>query len=182
MASKETPKKVYSFYKTNIDPKSCRLCRSIGDSSHRTNIFKPGNRGLLKIAEDLYGHALRKDTGLPSLVCRPCERRLKNTIDFRNVISKAQQEFEESQTIEVRMKRCVEISPSIQTTSKFQTVGTILKDTSTRSCARMSLDFGSTNVGEELSTAIGDLRVQVSYFLFFIGDHWFSFEIQYHIE
>lgn len=87
---------------------------------------------LLKIAEDLYARALRKDIGLPSLVCRPCEHRLENTIDFRNVISKIQQEFEDSQTIEDRMKRWVD---------------------------------------EELSTAIGDLRVQVSCFLYFIFDH-----------
>ena len=58
------------------------LCRSLGDSSHRTNIFKASNQELLKIAEHLYGHALRKEPGLPSLVCRPCERRLKHATDF----------------------------------------------------------------------------------------------------
>lgn len=87
MASKETQKKIYtSFTNRNIDPKSCRLCRSIGDSSHRANIFKPSNKELLMIAENLYGRILRKDTGLPSLVCRPCERQLKNVIKFKKLI------------------------------------------------------------------------------------------------
>ena len=161
MASKETPKKTYVSFATNIDPKSCRLCRSLGDSSHRTNIFKASNQELLKIAEHLYGHALRKEPGLPSLVCRPCERRLKHAIDFRNVISKSQQEFERSKTTEIRTKRLVEVSPSIQKPSKSRTVGA---DTSARK-ARMSLDFSSAEVGKELSTAMGDLHVQVCSFV-----------------
>ena len=94
---------------------------------------------FLKIAEHLYGHALRKEPGLPSLVCRPCECQLKQAIDFRNVISKSQQEFERSKTTEIRMKQLVEVSPSIQKPSKSRTVGT---GTSARK-ARMSLDFSS---------------------------------------
>ena len=62
----------------------------------------------------MYGHALRKDPGLPSLVCRPFERRLKHAIDFRDVTSKTQQEFEKSKTTEIRTKRLVNMSPSIQ--------------------------------------------------------------------
>ena len=158
---KRNSEKSYVSFATNIDPKSCRLCRSLGDSSHRTNIFKASNQELLKIAEHLYGHALRKEPGLPSLVCRPCERRLKHAIDFRNVISKSQQEFERSKTTEIRTKRLVEVSPSIQKPSKSRTVGT---DTSARK-ARMSLDFSSAEVGEELSTAMGDLHVQVCSFI-----------------
>ena len=161
MASKETPKKGYISFMSNIDPKSCRLCRSLGDSSHRTNLFKSTNQELLKIAEHLYGHALRKDPGLPSLVCRPCERRLKHAIDFRNVISKTQQDFEKSKTTEIRTKRLVDVSPSIQKPSKSRTIGT---DTSARR-TRMSLDFCSVEVDEEISTAMGDLRVQVCSFI-----------------
>lgn len=167
MASKETPKKIYSsFTKRNIDPKSCRLCRSIGDSSHRTNIFKPSNKELLKIAESLYGRTLRKDTGLPSLVCRPCDRRLKNAIEFRKVICKAQQEIEESETEDItriRVKRCVEISPSIQKSSGTH-VATMVPHSSGK--RRKSLDFSSHDAGDKLSTAIGYLSFQVCCFLY----------------
>ena len=61
---------------------------------------------------------MRQDPGLPSLVCKPFERRLKHAIDFQNVISKTQQEFEESRTTEIRTKRLVDVSPSIQKLSK----------------------------------------------------------------
>ena len=163
MASKETPKKVYSSHKNSIDTKSCRLCRTIGDSSHRTNIFKPGNHELLEIAERLYGHAFRRDAGLPSTVCRPCERRLKNAISFQTVITNSQQEFEESQPREVRIKRCLEISPSLQRPSKVISVSAVVKDTSkSKTIRKRSLDFCSTDDGEELSTAIRELRVEVS--------------------
>ena len=62
----------------------------------------------------MYGHALRKEPGLPSLVRRPCEHRLKHAIDFRNVISKSQQDFEQCKSAEIRTKRLVDVSPSIQ--------------------------------------------------------------------
>ena len=120
---------------------------------------------MLKFAEHLYGHALRKDTRLPSLVCRPCERRLKNAMDFRTVISKTQQEFQESHTGEVRVKRCVEISPSIQKPSKAQSVrAAVTVSEHSSSSTRTRLDFGSTAtiVSEDLSAAIGGLHVQVS--------------------
>ena len=38
--------------------------------------------------------------------CRPCERRLKNYISFKTVISESQSSFE-------TVKRCTEISPSV---------------------------------------------------------------------
>ena len=171
MASKETPKKVYSADIANIDPKSCRLCQSIGDSSHRTNIFKTGNRELLRIAEVLYGRVLPKDGGLPLIVCRPCERRLRNTINFQTVICKTQQNFEDSQSKKVRIKRSIAISPSIQKPSKALAVGAVGKYKA-RSRAQLSLDFGSRSVSEELSSAIGELRVQVSYLSLCIDDVW----------
>ena len=39
-------------------------------------------RALLAAAEDIYGRLLRQDKLLPHLLCRPCERRLKNCISF----------------------------------------------------------------------------------------------------
>ena len=77
------------------------------------------------------------------------------------MISKSQQEFERSKTTEIRTKRLVEVSLSIQKPSNSHTVGT---DTSGRK-ARMSLDFSSAEVGEELSTAMTDLHVQVCSFI-----------------
>jgi hypothetical protein len=67
MALKETPKKIYraSVSDICIDPASCRLCRSVGDLIHRKDIFKPSNRALLKIAEQLYGHNIAPDPILP---------------------------------------------------------------------------------------------------------------------
>ena len=49
MTSKETPKKTYRSLNLSIDSSSCRLCRAVGDTSRRKNIFKPTNRALLKL-------------------------------------------------------------------------------------------------------------------------------------
>ena len=66
-------------------------------------------RALLAAAEDIYGRPLRQDNLLPHLLCRPCERRLKNFIAFKTVISESQRSFE-------TVKRCTEISPSVPRT------------------------------------------------------------------
>ena len=66
--SKETPKKVYRSVDSAIDLSSCRLCRAIGDPSHRENLFKPSNRALLRIAEVLCGYPIVQDSSLPHLV------------------------------------------------------------------------------------------------------------------
>jgi hypothetical protein len=110
MSSKGTPKKVYTTKHVSIDPSSCRLCRAVGDASHWKNIFKPSNRPLLIIAEALCGEKLIEDASCPHLLCRPCERRLKNTTQFRNVIVETQKSLRESHSC---VKRCVEVSPSV---------------------------------------------------------------------
>ena len=48
------------------------------DVSCLKNIY----RTPLAAAEDIYGRPLRQDKLLPHLLCRPCERRLKNSISF----------------------------------------------------------------------------------------------------
>ena len=68
-----------------------------------------GNRALLAAAEDIFGRPLRQDKLLPYLLCRPCERRLKNFISFKTVISESQSSLE-------TVKRCKEISPSVPRT------------------------------------------------------------------
>ena len=67
-----------------------RLCKSVGDVSFPKNMYAKGNRALLAAAEDIYGRPLRQDNLLPHLLCRPCERRLRNFIAFKTVISESQ--------------------------------------------------------------------------------------------
>ena len=89
----ETPKKI-SKSSTAANISCCRLCKSVGDISCWKNIYAKGNRALLAAAEDVYGRPLRKDKFLPHLLCRPCERRLKNFISFKTVINESQSSFE----------------------------------------------------------------------------------------
>ena len=113
MASKETPKKFYEAPGSSfIDSASCRLCGTVGDPNHRKDILKPSNRALLKIAEQLYGHNIVPDANLPRGVCRPCERRLKNCLEFQKVISQTQEGYKQRQQA-LRVKRSVDVSPSI---------------------------------------------------------------------
>ena len=104
----QTPKKI-SKSSTTANVSSCRLCKSVGDVSCSKNIYANGNRVLLAAAEDIYGRPLRQVNLLPHLICRPCERRLKNFISFKTVISESQSSFE-------TVKRCTEISPSVPRT------------------------------------------------------------------
>lgn len=104
----DTPKKI-SKSSTTANITCCRLCKSVGDVSCSKNIYAKGNRAFLAAAEDIYGRPLRQDKLLPHLLCRPCERRLKNFISFKTVISESQSSFE-------TVKRCKEISPSVPRT------------------------------------------------------------------
>ncbi len=139
MSSKETPKKVYrAFTDSAIDPSSCRLCRAVGDAGHRKNIFKPSNQALLKIAEQLCGHPIVQDSSLPHLLCRPCERRLNHTLEFQKVIVETEKLFQQRQ-LSVRVKRCIDVSPSVSRQPKSLS----RRNTDTRPSSRTSLDFGS---------------------------------------
>ena len=100
-----TPKKVYKSSGSSC----CRLCKSVGDTSCWKNLFGKGNRALLATAEIIYGSPLIQDKTLPHLLCRPCERRLKNFENFRVAIKESQSSFQ-------RVKRCIEISPSVTRT------------------------------------------------------------------
>ena len=98
----QTPKKI-SKSSTTANISCCRLCKSAGDVSCSENIYAKGNRALLAAAEDIYGRPLRQDKLLPQLLCRPCERRLKNFVSFKTVICESQSSFE-------TVKRCIENS------------------------------------------------------------------------
>ena len=80
------------FFKTSApaDCSSCRLCRAIGDRKWSKNLFSPANRPLLDAAQGIFGQTLVQDNNfLPHLLCRPCERRLKNFIAFKILITES---------------------------------------------------------------------------------------------
>ena len=66
------------------------------------------SRSARHIAEQILGERLQQDESLPHLLCRPCVRRFKNLIEFKNVIVESQQTL----AAECRSKRCKETSPS----------------------------------------------------------------------
>lgn len=165
MSSKETPKKVYRTGKSNIAVSSCRLCSAVGDAIHCKNIFKPLNRHLLKIAEQLCGHPIVFEKSLPHLVCRPCERRLKNTIEFQKVLRESEQKFQR-QLSQTRSKRCIDISPSVSQPPIKSRLATSTEDETgrARTTARAALSFQScVEVNTPLNfLSIGMIRVTKS--------------------
>ena len=76
----KSPTNAKKVYKSlgNTSSSCCRLCKSVGDTSYCKNLFGKGNRALLATAEIIYSSPLIQDKTLPHLLCRPCERRLKN--------------------------------------------------------------------------------------------------------
>ena len=133
----------------NVNLSCCRLCKSVGDVSFSKNIFAKGNRALLAAAEDIYGGPLRQDQLLPHLLCRPCERRFKNFLNFKTTIKESQSSFE-------RVKRCVEISPSVH-----RTLAKSAKESGSRS--RRGLSFGISSLalgGGERETLGTRLQIQ----------------------
>ena len=112
MASKGTPKKHYnkpSESTANINISRCRLCNCVADPQHSKLLFRSQNQAILRNAEIIYGDKLPQDSNLPRMICRPCERRLNNAINFKNTILATQRILHEN----VRAKRCVEVSPSV---------------------------------------------------------------------
>ena len=107
----EIPTKIHSASKS-VSLSCGRLCKSVGDISHWRNLYSKGKSQLLATAEDLYGKALPRSNVLPLLVCRPCERRLTNFRKFKITVSESQASFE------VKVKRCLEESPSAPHTFK----------------------------------------------------------------
>lgn len=143
MASKDTPKKHYKKIPVSTQNSRCRLCKSVVDPYHSKNLFRNTNQSVLRNAETVYGGALPQVDGLPHLICRPCERRLNNAIQFKNTIRETQRSLLEN----LRSKRCIEVSPSIvKPPAKIQTVVS----------RRRSLDF---------STPADDVPVPVSKFI-----------------
>lgn len=107
-----TPQKKNESIHIGASP-CCRLCKST-EEIHFKNLFEEANRSLLITAEDILGKSLEKGE-FPHLLCRPCESKLENFRSFKATIKEAQSSFE-------RVKRCVEVSPSVsRPTSKSST-------------------------------------------------------------
>ena len=138
MTSKETPKKLYRSPSSLIDSSACRVCRAVGDTSHRKNIFKHSNQVLLKTAKQICRHSIIYEANLPHMICRPCERRLNNTRDFQKVILETEQLFHQSQA---RFKRCIEVSLSISQPPRSHLSTSPAR--SARRSPRISLSFDS---------------------------------------
>ena len=110
MASKSTPKKLYKKSSaSNENSARCRLCNGVQDPRHCKNLFNKTNKKILNNVESIHGEKLPHVEGFPNLLCRPCERRVNNTITFKNVISETQK----SLLKDSRTKRCLDISPSV---------------------------------------------------------------------
>lgn len=135
MASKDlsqTPKKFYQP-RNHSGSSSCRLCQSVGDTSHWKNLFGKANRPLLSVAEELSGTTLPRHEFMAHLLCRPCERRLKNFKNFKETILSSQVAHEQ------RFKRCIEVSPSAPRTLKSSKTA----DETARPTSRRGLAFSS---------------------------------------
>ena len=100
------------LYKKQPDLKvisRCRLCNCVANPQYSKNLFRDSNRALLRSTEDILGGELTRDSSLPYLVCRPCERRVMNFCQFRGVIIETQRLLQQG----VHTKRCIELSPSV---------------------------------------------------------------------
>ena len=106
------------------------------------NLYRDTNKTILSNAEQIYGSALPSESGLPHLVCRPCEQRVANAIQFRNVIAETQQLLRK----DLRQKRCVEVSPSVD-----KPPAKVLHAAGSR---RRSLDFSALSASEQPHVSI----------------------------
>ena len=126
----------------SIDSSSCRLWRAVGDTSRHKNIFKPTNRALLKIAEQICGHPILYDVNLPHLVCRPRERRLNNAIEIRKIIVETKQLFHQAELSQTSFKCCIDVSPSVSQPPRSRHHTSVVSS-SAKPAARTSLSFDS---------------------------------------
>jgi hypothetical protein len=139
MASKETPKKLYKKQESRAGISRCRLCNCVADPKHSKNLYRKQSETTLRNAEIIFGGKLPQESTLPHQICAPCERRLKNAMEFRKVIIDTQRALTEN----VRAKRCVELSPSVtKPSAKVRAAGT---------SRRRSIDF---TLADETSTEI----------------------------
>ena len=136
----QTSKIIYEF-SSNRNPSCCRLCGFVKDVNYCKNLFAEANKQLLVVAGEVYGRPLLRKVNeelRPHLLCRPCERRLKNFKEFKGIISESQRYSAGSE----RVKRCIDVSPSAPRTLKTA------KDQKTSRCG---LSFPAVAAEEQLS-------------------------------
>ena len=83
------PKMLYPV-QGGIDLSSCRLCGSIGDSRYCKNLFREASRDILDFVQQVHGDVLPRDKTLPQLVCRSCERKVKNAATVKKTLAETQ--------------------------------------------------------------------------------------------
>ncbi len=54
------------------------------------NLFSNAGRELLNQVQEIHGAVLTKDKALPSLACRPCERKVKKAWNIKQQIAQTQ--------------------------------------------------------------------------------------------
>ena len=136
------PKKLYpKKLQTPELSSACRLCKAVVDKKHCRDLFKSSNRAVLSDVQEIFGGTFQQDNSLSHLICRLCERRLKNGIQFKRVIEETQKALAES----TRSKRCAaEFSPSVERPprkSRSIDSGSSGGGQSAPSSRRTSLDF-----------------------------------------
>ena len=146
MASKGTRKKLYnkpSESADNINISRCGLCNSVANPQHCKLLFRSQNQAILRNAEIIFGNKLPQDSNLPRMICRPCERKLNNAINFKNAILATQRILHEN----VRAKRCVDVSSSVvKPPGKVRASGESIR-------RRRSIDFNIDKQHKSISNA-----------------------------
>ena len=103
-----TPKKLYHV-EGGIDLSSCRICGSVVDQHYCKNLFGNTDRELLNLVQEIHGTVPTKDKALPSLACRPYERKVRNACTIKNRIAQTQESFEKK----IKAKQYINVSPSV---------------------------------------------------------------------
>lgn len=154
-----TPKKYYSV-EGSIDLSSCRLCGIVVDQHYCKNLFNKKNQELLELVHQILGSVLQRDSALPKLVCRSCERKIRNAGILKQTIANTQELFAKKKT---RAKRCVDVSPSnIQPQQKTRSNWPSTSRMKGQNPARRSLGFCETSLSDPTVSSIYMLYVSDS--------------------
>ena len=88
----------------------------IGDSRYCKNLFREANRDILDFVQQVYGDVLPRDKTLPQLVCRSCERKVKNAATVKKTSAETQRLLVEKES---RAKRRTAQKFSARTSLSF---------------------------------------------------------------
>ena len=85
------------------------IAKILRDSKYCKNLFREANRDILDFVQQVHGDVLPRDKTLSQLVCRSCERKVKNPATVEKTIAETQRLLVEKKS---RAKRCLKLSPS----------------------------------------------------------------------